>query len=371
MTPDLFHVPGPGPYALTHSIGCLPKVSQAALERGFLQPWITRGGNTWPDWLQQIEGFRAELAALLGGSAAEYCPQSNLSSGLAKLLSALPPPTGRKRVLLAAEDSFPSLGFVLQQAQRSGHTLRLIPRAFDPSQLGTWSDAITADIRAVLVTHVHSNTGGVAPVAAIARLCGECGALCIVDIAQSAGILPVSIHDMGADVVLGSCVKWLCGGPGAGFMWVQAALNEALEPVDVGWFSHADPFELDIHSFRYAQDSRRFWGGTPSVAPFVVAAASVRLIREIGVPALLAHNRQLAQTFADELPASWRARIPSGERGGTLCIPAGAELELVRGALSVAGVQFDCRETTVRLSFHACNTIADAVRVARAWPGGY
>src|SRR5450755_3527963 len=65
-----FHVPGPGPYALTHSVGCLPKRCAAALEKTFFEPWRLTGGDAWTDWLAAIEGFRESLAALLGGSAA-------------------------------------------------------------------------------------------------------------------------------------------------------------------------------------------------------------------------------------------------------------------------------------------------------------
>ena len=255
-----FHVPSPGPYALTHSVGCLPKRSTCALHKDFIQPWQMAGGDVWDSWLTAIEGFRESLAILLGGNAAEYCPQANLSSGLAKLLTALPESNAR-RVLLAAEDSFPSLAFVLQHASRMGQETRLMSRVQDPSNVTTWAKALTSDVAAVLVTHVQSNTGLVAPVAKIAALCRARSIPCIVDIAQSAGILPLRVVELGADVVLGSCIKWLCGGPGAGFMWINPALLPHLSPSDVGWFSHADPFEFDVHSFRYAADARRFWGG--------------------------------------------------------------------------------------------------------------
>ncbi len=212
-----FLVPGPGPYLLTHSVGCLPQVARDALDSSFLRPWAERGGNAWPDWLQQVDGFRSALADLFGGAPAEYCPQSNLSSGLAKLLLALPPAPADKRTLLAAEDSFPSLGFVLRQAERQGFTLRLMPRSQSPDDIRSWSEALTPDVRVALVTHVHSNTGRVAPVAEVARLCAERDILCVADVAQSAGILPMKFPALGADIVLGSCIKWLCGGPGAGF----------------------------------------------------------------------------------------------------------------------------------------------------------
>jgi kynureninase len=365
-----FLVPGGGPYLLTHSVGCLPRVVRDALDANFLLPWAERGGNAWPGWLVQVDEFRAALAQLFDGAPAEYCPQSNLSSGLSKLLLALPAARDGRHTVLAAEDSFPSLGYVLQKAGRHGFDMRLMPRAKPPDDLRAWSDALTPDVRAALVTHVHSNTGRVAPVAEIAKLCRERDILCVVDVAQSAGILPLGIPAFGADAVLGSCIKWLCGGPGAGYLWIRPGLVESLEPVDVGWFSHEDPFEMDIHSFRYAKDAQRFWGGTPSVAPYVIAAASLRHLHALGVAEIHAHNRRLIATFKAALSPAWRARLPAWPIGGTLCISLGGEFEQVSTSLKQAGAQFDSRGDVIRVSFHACNTEDDAVRVARAWQGG-
>src|SRR5258707_405115 len=115
---------------------------------------------------------------------------------------------------------------------------------------------------------------------------------------------------LGADVVLGSCVRWLCGGRVAGFWWLGPGLMRQLKPVDVGWFSHADPFEMDIHSFRYADDARRFWGGTPSVAPYAIATAGLELLGAVGIEAVLAHNRALIDAFLQAAPH----RVPVGVR---------------------------------------------------------
>ena len=368
MHRDEFYVPGPGPYCLTHSVGCLPKLSVDAIHANYLQPWQQLGGDAWDSWLTVIAAFKEHLAKLLGGNAEDYCPQSNLSSGLAKLLPAIPK-AGRRTVLLAAEDSFPSLAFVLQRACQMGFNLRLLARSHDPSNADVWAEALTADVAAVLVTHAHSNTGVVAPVAKIAMLCRERGILCIVDVAQSAGILPLSVTDFAADIVLGSCVKWLCGGPGAGFMWISPALVQHLAPLDVGWFSHADPFEFDVHSFEFAADARRFWGGTPCIAPYAIAAQSMQVLANIGIAALRAHNNQLLNIFRDGLPAAWRARIDLGRTGGTICLTAGDALPDVLRALQANAVRFDCRGTVLRLSFHIYNTAAEAACIAHCLSG--
>jgi selenocysteine lyase/cysteine desulfurase len=125
---------------------------------------------------------------------------------------------------------------------------------------------------------------------------------------------------------------------------------------------------MDIHSFRYADDARRFWGGTPSVAPYVVATAGLKLLHAIGIDAVLAHNRALIHAFLGAAPPALRDLVTLERQGGTLCIPVGEKLSTVRAALEAAQVRFDWRETVVRISFHLCNSIEDALVTARAWP---
>lgn len=360
-------IPEGGPYLATHSVGCLTQAAVAALQADFVEPWRRGGAAAWDRWLQGIDGFRRSLAQLLGGTPAEYCPQANLSAGFAALLGSLPRPAADRNVWLAAEDSFPSMGFVLQRASTLGHQLRLIPRERDPGELRTWIDAFAPDVCGVLATHVFSNTGTVAPVAGIAQHARANRVWCVVDVAQSAGIIPWSVDELGADVIIGSCVKWLCGGPGAGFLWMREAFARGLEPTDIGWFSHVEPFEMDIHSFRFAPGVQRFWGGTPSVAPYVCAAASVRRIASVGVAAIEAHTRRLQAEFRGALPEQWRHKVPSRRIGGTLCLPCAGSLRSVQAGLEDIGARYDVRGDVVRLSFHLCNTAEQARAVAGAF----
>lgn len=366
---EAFLVPGPGPYLLAHSVGCLPHAAARQLQSEFVETWARSASDAWPQWLESIERFRAALARFLGGSAAEYCPQPGVSAGLASVISAMPPPEPGRRVWLAAEDAFPSMGFVLQQARRLGYEFRLIPRGHHPDRLETWADAIQPDVCGVLVTHVHFNTGRVSPVRAIAGLCRERGALSVLDVAQSAGIVPIDVRALGVDVMVGSCIKWLCGGPGAGFLWVREPLIASMDPVDVGWFSHESPFEFDIRSYRHAPDARRFWGGTPSIAPYVMATASLGVLQDFGIERLVSHNRRLTEAVRARIPREWQDRLPTHPTGGTLCIDLGAEREGVQQRLAAAGARVDHRGSVLRMSFHVWNSDDDVDAVARAWPG--
>ena len=265
-------------YLLNHSAGLPPLDASASLAQRLFDPWNARDDGVWNAWLAEIEDFRLQLAAVVGHEAASICPQPSVSAALSSILGALPR-RGERRRLLLAERAFPSLGFVFAMAARQGFEIEMIPRGEDTLDPAVWAARLDERVHCVLFTHVHSNTSECHDIRALCKLANACGAISIVDVAQSIGVRRVDAAGWGADFLIGSCLKWLCGGSGAGFLWVAPARIDDCEPADVGWFSHADPFEFDIHHFRYAPDALRFWGGTPSVTPALVASHSIAALR--------------------------------------------------------------------------------------------
>jgi len=215
----------------------------------------------------------------------------------------------------------------------------------------------------VLISHVHYNTSTRTPVQAIVELARQRQIFSLVDIAQSSGVVPIDLIQWQADVVLGSCVKWLCGGPGAGFLWINPLVVEQFEPVDAGWFSHKTPFEFDIKHFQYADDASRFWGGTPSVVPFAIAANSINTIADIGVEQIAAHNRRLTRKIIDAMdPATLQTPEADLQRGGTLVLKLAHQQE-IESRLSNAAVRFDARALGIRLSPHIYNSDSEIEQV--------
>lgn len=354
-----FHVPD-GVYLLSHSVGCLPDTARDRLEWAFLARWEESASDAWPDWLRVIDRLRASLASLFGGDMGEWCPQPGVSAGVFRLLSALPP-TDRKTLLLSRH-AFPSIGYAMSGLDRLGYRLRLVDG--DPTDIDRWAEAMSGDVAAAVFMHVHSNNGLVSPIAGLAALARSRGVFTIVDVCQSVGILPLSVEELGTDAVAGSCVKWLCGGPGAGFLWVRPSWIAHLSPPDRGWFSHAEPFEFRIDDFRYAPDALRFWGGTPSIAPFALAGAGIEAIESIGVPTIYAHNRRCLEALRELLPSALGERLTMEGRGGTLCLEAGNGAPALEARFRNAGCRVDRRDTVIRLSFHIFNTGSDVETVA-------
>ena len=359
----LFALPA-GTYLLSHSVGCPPAGSAEVLEQRFYAPWRRQGGDVWTTWLEQIERFRTAVAGLLGASPAAICPQVNLSSALTKIIHGLPQQPGRNRILLCEED-FPSLGFVAQAAQRTGLEPLFLPRDHDPQDPQSWADALDASVRLALVTHAFSNRSARLPVGEITALCAARGITSIVDVAQTAGVVPIDVARWDADFVIGSSVKFLCGGPGAGFLWAAPRAIAASQPVDVGWFSHEEPFEFDIHDFRYAPDARRFWGGTPAVAPYVQAAHSIETLLQVGVERIHDHNQLLISRAIDAVPAGCVASVSARQRRGNALLLRVSDLPDAMARLRAASVFADSRNGCVRVSPHLYNDDADIEQLLR------
>lgn len=355
-----------GIYLLNHSVGRPFPGAMAHFQEQFFAPWEHSVGDPWNAWMTVFDDFREVLAQLFQSRPGQFCPQVNLSSAFGKILHALPRAPGRD-VILLSESDFPSMGFVAQQAERLGYRLRWLPATRDQSEPEVWLDALDDSVQWLLLTHVQSNTGIQVPLGPIVGAARARGIRTVVDAAQSAGILPVNLEVLQPDFLVGSCVKWLCGGPGAGFLWVHADMLPQCAPVDVGWFSHAQPFAFDIHDFKYHPDARRFWGGTPSVAPFILAAYGIRQLLAVGIGQIRAHNLKQTRRIIDALPVgALFSPVVDDKRSGTLIIDCGARQSRLVDELEKRQVRFDRRAFGLRLSPHITTTESEVDQVLEA-----
>ena len=340
-----FHVPES--YFLSHSVGCLPKISSDALQERLLGAWIS--GENWEKWMGELDRFRAGLGHVLGVSPSLICPQVSISSALTKILFSLPKPAGRDVILLSKQD-FPTIGFVAKQAERLSYTLKFVEG--DPSDFELWKDEIKTDVAFVLVTHALSNTSHLLPVGEICAAARQAGAVSIVDVAQSLGAVPVNTSDWTPDFVIGTGVKFMCFGPGACFLYAADHILPKCEPLDVGWFSHENPFEMDIENFRYAPDAMRFFGGTPSPAPYVLANAAMKMWGEIGLQTAHARIQSHLTRLHKAVPDSAIVSPLSANKRGATFVVRSDYADKVRDDLRAANIKFDQRKQGYRFSVH-------------------
>ena len=124
-------------------------------------------------------------------------------------------------------------------------------------------------------------------------------------------------------MVCGGSVKWLCGGPGAGYLYVRPDLQERLSPRVTGWAAHAAPFAFETGAQRHATGIERFLHGSPAVAAFLQASAGYEVVLEAGVDRIRAHSISLTEGLREDLTERGfviNSPHDPAERGGTLAV---------------------------------------------------
>jgi kynureninase len=125
------------------------------------------------------------------------------------------------------------------------------------------------------------------------------------------------------DFLVGGSVKWLCGGPGAGYLYVKPSLYARLEPAVTGWAAHEHPFAFETGPIHLAQDSTRFLHGTPQISPLYQAQAGYEIINKIGVDKIREKSvRQTERIFGLAEEHGYGTQTPRSveKRGGTVVI---------------------------------------------------
>ena len=346
-------------YLLNHSVGRPLKTTEQAFKDSFLSPWQESGREPWGDWLAIIENFKSALARLFNANADDFCPQVNLSSALTKIVMAHARLQSNNIVVLMSEADFPSMGFALQKSLPDCAIIRFINKELDITDLNVWSEHLTADVDLVFISNAYSNTGQLAPVSQLLELTRSNNSLSILDIAQSAGVIPLDLSKQQPDFMLGSSVKWLCGGPGSAYLWVNPKQIALCQPKDVGWFSHENPFEFDIHNFKYQDSAMMFWGGTPSIAPFALSTHSINYFAKLGSDVIRAHNQAMIDKVVAEFSEQLVSPIAYDKRSGTMILDFKDKQQSILSALANNNISVDARHLGMRVSPHIYNDAAD------------
>src|SRR5207245_11333503 len=165
------------------------------------------------------------------------------------------------------------------------------------------------------------------------------------------GQLPADGLAAGVDFLITGGLKWLRWGAGLAYLYVRRDLAVQLRPTDVGWFAHRDQFAFDIQRFTYADDARRFEGGTPPVAAVYAGRAGIDIVAELGVSRIRTRQIELVSAVVDEarrLRLRPRAPAPPEELAGIVTIPRD-DPQAVVAAVSQRGIIADARPGPLRL----------------------
>ena len=300
-------------YLINHSLGAMPRGAEAGLAE-YARTWRERGIRAWGEgWWQMPLTVGDQIGRIVGAPAGSTVMHQNVAIAEAVVLSCFTPTPARNRIVYE-RGNFPSVRYLYQ----SRADLEVVVCETDEEI------AAAIDERTLLVpiSHVLFKSGEIQDVAAITRRAHDAGAHVILDAYQSAGIVPLDVTALNVDFAVGGSVKWLCGGPGNGWLYVRPDLAERLEPTYTGWQAHEQPFAFE-EEMRYAAGSARFLTGTPNVPALYAATAGYGLIEEIGVERIRANSlRQtdLLLALADEAGFGVASPRDPARRGGTVTV---------------------------------------------------
>jgi kynureninase len=256
---------------------------------------------------------------------------TNVSIAQSIVISALDFTTGRDTIVMTELD-FPSVLYAYQAlAQRFGARVVVVPSddglTIDQDRL---LSAIDERTRLVAVSHVLFRSAFIMDADSICAHAHRMGALVSLDAYHSVGILPIDVQRSGIDFLTGGVLKWLCGGPGAAFLYVSPKIRDTLAPSITGWQAHSRPFAFEME-MEYATGPFRWLNGTPSIPVLYIASEGPDIIKRAGIEAIREKSiRQTARIveLADARGYHVHAPRDAERRGGTvaLAIPHGYEV---------------------------------------------
>ncbi len=281
-------------YLISHSLGAMPRRTADALQQ-FAETWASRGIRAWEEgWWEMPVTTGNLIASIIGAGTGEVVMHQNVSVCQMLVVSCFDWNTSRNK-LVTDGLNFPSNDYIYYGLERRGarvHQVASLDGMTLPLEL--MLDAIDQHTQLVSVSHVAFRSSFIQDIAAITRRAHEVGAFVIADLYQSAGTLPVNVRDLGVDFATGGSVKWLCGGPGAGYLYVRPDLRTRLQPAATGWMAHRRPFEFESGPIDFAEDAFRFLNGTPAIPALYSARSGYEIVNQIGVAAI--REKSLRQT---------------------------------------------------------------------------
>ncbi|HEU0247751.1 MAG TPA: aminotransferase class V-fold PLP-dependent enzyme [Gaiellaceae bacterium] len=301
-------------YLASHTLGPMPRRAAERLAE-FARMWAERGIRSWAEgWWATPMRVGDQIGRIIGALPGSTVMHQNVAIAEAIALSCFRPVDPARNRVVYERANFPSVRY-LYQAQpdlevvicESGE--EIVERIDERTLL-------------VPISHVLFKEAEIQDVEPIVRRAHDVGAHVILDCYQSAGIVPLDVTGLGVDFAVGGSVKWLCGGPGNGWLYVRPDLAERLEPTYVGWQAHARPFGFE-EEMEYATGAARFLTGTPNPAAHYAGTAGYDLVEEVGIARIRENSlrqTQLLIDLADQTGFEVRSPREPARRGGTVTL---------------------------------------------------
>jgi len=310
-------------YMISNSLGAMPNKARDYINE-YAETWASRGVRAWEEgWWMMARETGDRLASIMGAPADSVAMVPNVTTAEAIILSAMDFSKPRNKVVMV-DMEFPSLIYLYREWLKDQGELKIVECPDDvtvPTE--RLLDAIDDTTLLVPISHVLFRSSYIVDARAIIEKAHRVGAMVILDMYQSLGTVPVDVSTLEVDFAVGGCIKWLCGGPGACYLYSRPDISKKVNPRFTGWLAHARPFEFETGSIDRAEGAYRFLSGTPAIPALYACKAGLEIISEIGVGRI--RERSTAMTgklLAGASELGWETTTPADpeHRAGTVAI---------------------------------------------------
>jgi len=286
-------------YLINNSLGAMPRKVYDGL-KAYADLWATEGVVAWREWLPMATRAADTVGRILNAPPGTVTMHQNVSTLTSIVISGLDFSKKRNKVVLT-DLNFPSVAYNWFAQKERGARLEIVPSRDGGLNVETEDlvKAIDAETLVVALDLVLFRSSGLIEIQPVIDAAHRHGAWVVLDTYQATGAVPIDVQALGVDFLVGGSVKWLCGGPGAAFLYAKKDLTQQFRPRATGWFSDKHPFDFRFGEVDYEDDARRFMGGTPSVPALYAASAGYEIIQQVGLPAIRAKSLRQTQRLIE------------------------------------------------------------------------
>ncbi len=284
-------------HLISHSLGCIPRRAGEHMAE-FIRLWEEKSINAWEDWLPEVDRAGERVGKLLGAPKGTVVMNQNVSTIQSVLASCFEYEPNKNKIVYS-DLNFPSCSYVWKAEERRGAKVHVVESDGTRVDTERMCEAIDEQTLLVPISHVLFKSAYIQDAKTIAARAAEVGAHVILDCYQSLGAIPVDVVDLGVSFACGGSVKWLCGGPGAAYLYIREDLLSEFRPRATGWFGHESPFAFTMPDQQYAEGAWRYMGGTPAVACLYQARAGHEIVAEVGVDNIRAKSLRQTRKVMD------------------------------------------------------------------------
>ena len=297
---DEFHLPENTIYLDGNSLGALPKRVKQRVKEVTEQQWGNDLISSWNqhNWVNLPQQVGEKIAPIIGASEGQVICCDSISVNLFKLLSAALSFNGTdsRNKVISSHDNFPTDLYIAQGLQGLLGEQRC---QFVDVQEDNLLRSIDDSTAVVMVTEVNFRSGKRLDIKSLTERAHQHGALIIVDLAHSAGAMPVHLDNWNVDMAVGCTYKYLNGGPGApAFVYVNNALQNKLQQPIAGWFGHQNPFAFNPQ-YQPKSGIKQFLAGTPSIISMSAIDAALELFDDLDLQTVRKKSVTLTTLFDD------------------------------------------------------------------------